>query len=210
MTTHSQTSTSPRTTWTRRHLGAAVGQESATTDRSGPNKAMIATIAAALITAVSGTVTAVILDSGDMHSTPITEVQPSERVSVDNAKLSDSRTALALWGTANPYVEQVRVTVSAPNAKEAIFDDVTNVTDGKWSLVATSDRQIPEPYEVMAFDKRPTFTSSGVHKTSRMTFKLDPPTPTTQPGQDSVCPPQSIGGCFADPNWGPPAIYRSE
>lgn len=148
--------------------------------------------------------------AGTIPSMPITEVQPSERVSVDNAKLSDSRTALALWGTASPYVEQVRVTVSAPNAKEALFDDVTNVTDGKWSLVATSDRQIPEEYEVMAFDKKPTFTSSAVHKTSRITFKLDPPTPTTQPGQDSGCPPQSIGGCFADPNWGPPAIYRSE
>ncbi len=149
---------------------------------------------------------------GSIPSTPITATQPSDRVAVEDAKLSDSQKALALWGSASPSVEAVRVEVSAPNAKEPLVTAETDVTDGKWNVVATSDQQIPKPFEVKAFYRERPLTSSGIMKSSRIMFKLDPsqPAPTPQPGQGSGCPANSVPACTTEPGWGPPAVYRSE
>lgn len=172
---------------------------------------LIGTLGGALIAA-----TPAILDklnpAESLPSTPITEVQPSERVSIDDAKLSDSHKALALWGSASPFVEAVRVEVGAPNATAPLVTAETDVTDGKWNVVATSDQLIPKPFEVKAFYRERPVTSSGIIRSARITFKLDPPSPapTPQPGQGSGCPANSVPGCATEPGWGPPAVYRSE
>lgn len=173
---------------------------------------VIGSIAVALIGVVPAVLTSMNRDGGDVHSTPITEIQRSEGVSIDDAKLSDSRTALALWGSANPLVEEVRVEVGEPNAKVPILTAETNVTDGKWSLVATSDQQIPKPFELKAFYRERPVNSGGILKASYVTFKLEPPPPPPppQPGQGSGCPPDTAGGCSGEPGWSAPSIYRSE
>lgn len=173
---------------------------------------LIGTLGGALIAATPSILDKINHSPSSMPSTPITEVHPSDRVSIDDAKLSDSHTALALWGSASPFVEAVRVEVSAPNAKAPLVTAETDVADGKWNVVATSDQQIPKPFEVKAFYRERPLTSSGILKYSRITFKLDPPTPSPSPapGPGSGCAANSIPGCLTEPGWGPPAIYRSD
>ena len=175
---------------------------------------VIGSIAVALIGVVPAVLTSMNRDGGDVHSTPITELPiteiQSKGVSIDDAKLSDSRTALALWGSAPPFVEEVRVEVGEPNAKVPILTAETNVTDGKWSLVATSDQQIPKPFELKASYRERPVNSGEILKASYVTFKREPPPPPPPPGQDSGCPPDTAGGCPGEPGWSAPSIYRSE
>lgn len=173
---------------------------------------LIGTLGGALIAALPGILDKVNPSVEHVPSTPITEVQSSDGVAIEDAKLSDSHTALALWGSARPFVEAVRVEVGAPNAKDPVLTAETDVTDGKWNLVATTDKQIPKPFEVKAFYRERPLVSSGILKSARVTFKLDPaPTsPTPQPGQGGGCPANSVPGCATEPGWGSPAIYRSE
>ncbi|WP_066896087.1 hypothetical protein [Mycolicibacterium houstonense] len=186
--------------------------------RTTTKKSAITATVIGLIGALGPALIAVLPDMLDRPSnipttpTPIVETQRSERVSIDDAKLSDSHTALALWGSASSFVEAVRVEIGAPNAKAPLVTAETDVTDGKWNVVATSDQLIPKPFEVKAFYRERPLTSSGIMKSARITVKLDPPSPapTPQPGQDSGCPADSIPGCGTEPGWGPPAVYRSE
>ncbi|MGV0742061.1 hypothetical protein [Mycolicibacterium sp. XJ870] len=173
---------------------------------------MFGTIAAAIIAAVPATLIAVNQDSDDAETVPFSLVQSSDLGSVDNVTLSDSRTAVALSGSANPFVDAVGVVIFEPTTKKPISTEITDVSDGKWSLVAISDLQIPEPFGIMAAYKERTATASGITKASGLTFRLvPPPSPAPPPpGPQDGCSTQSIENCFTGPGWGAPSIYRSE
>lgn len=209
MTTHSQPDDFSRS-FLQRHSTRGASEKSASSDSSENKTKLIGTIAAAFITAVFGTVTAVILDHNDAQTTPTQPipfnlVQSSDRGSVDSVTVSDSRTALALSGWANPYVDAVGVVIFEPKTQKPISTEITDVADGKWSLVATTDSRLPEPVGIMA-----AYNVGVVTKSSTVTFKLDPPTPSPQPGQSDACTAESLDSCFTGPGWGTPSIYQTK
>ncbi|WKG05637.1 hypothetical protein [Mycolicibacterium sp. HK-90] len=197
--------------WKRRNsTDANTGSHTGASEVSVAKIAMMSAIATALIGAVPTVIDMVNGDPGPV-TIPMSERQSNDRVFVDDPILSDSGRKLSISGTADPFVEAVGVMLTDPKAHLPIFTATTNVTDGKWNVVATSDHEIPQPLEVKAYYKERAATGAGIMKTS-YAFRLDPPSPppSPQPGQQTGCAAQNPDGCFSGPGWGPPSIYRTD
>ncbi|MED5811846.1 hypothetical protein VST63_05680 [Mycolicibacterium sp. 050232] len=207
MTTHSQ---SVGRLFKLRHSAEATDGPARGSDVSVAKITVIGAIATALIGAVPA-VYNMMKDEPGTVAIPTTETRSNDRVFVDDPMiLSDSGKTLTISGTADPFVETVGLTVRQRDTKAPVFTGTTNVTDGKWNLVATSDQAIPQPLEVKAYYKERPVTVAGITKASYV-FRLDPSTPPAPPpGQRNGCPTPSANACFSGPGWSAPSIYESE
>lgn len=172
---------------------------------------LIGTLGGALIAAMPSLLTT-ITQHNDVPSAPVTEVQSSDRGSVDSVMFSDSGTKITVAGSAIPRVEAVGVMISPSDATNPIWTAGTNVSDGKWSLVVNAGQKLPPEVEIKAFYKERTVSAAPVMKTSYVTLEAASTTstpPPPAPAQVNGCAPQTGDGCFTGPGWGPPSIYRT-
>ncbi|MUL80557.1 MULTISPECIES: hypothetical protein [unclassified Mycolicibacterium] len=210
MTTNSQpVSTTPQSP-SRRRRSSTTGKKSNPVNAA--KMTMIGTLGAALIAALPAILNAVNPHDGKAPATPITEIQSSDRGSVDTVTISDSGTKVTVSGSAEPRVDAVGVMISPPAAGKPIWTGATNVSDGKWSLVVTADQKLPSPVEIKAFYKERTVSAEPVTKASYVILQAGSTTstpPPPAPAQVNGCASQTGDGCFTGPGWGPPSIYRT-
>jgi hypothetical protein len=201
--------------WKRhRSTGVTTDEKATTSDSVSVAKlSMIGTLGAALITAAVPIVSSITSNDGGVESMPVTQVQESDRGSIDHVAVSDSGTKVTVSGWANPTVESVGVMIGPPEAKEPIGAGLSTVSDGKWSMVVTTEPHIPSPYEIKAFYRVRTVHAAGIHKASHIAFPLVQPPPAPAPptpGQEATCAVEFGDSCFTGPGWGSPSIYRSD
>lgn len=170
---------------------------------------LVGTLGGALIAAMPSILTT-INQHNDIPSAPVTQVQSSDRGSVDSVTFSDSGTKVTVAGSAISRVEAVGVMVSPSDVAEPIWTAGTNVSDGKWSLVVNAGQKLPPEVEIKAFYKERTVSAAPIMKTSYVTLQAASTTSTpVPPAPVNGCSTQTGDGCFTGPGWGPPSIYRT-
>jgi hypothetical protein len=170
---------------------------------------MISTLGAALIAAVPTTIA--LWHSPDVaKSTPVTQVQGSDRGSVENVTVDPSGAEVTLSGSANAGVERVGVVLRPADQDKPSYSAVADVTDGKWNLVVQTPPQAPSPLDIKTFYWMPPAQAAGIMKSSFITFKSAPSSTTSTPTPGPVnCDATAADSCFSGPGWGSPSIYRS-